>query len=106
MGPQIYISYPVESIKSASELEIPEFSGTPVYIPPLVEQIPDVQHMESGVGRSLPRRRVIAVERNALRNQRNMEFHATIGQNRMSMDNTDMCGNQLPTEPHDGKYCP
>ena len=35
--------------------------------------------MDSGFGRSLPRHRVVAVERNALRNQRNIEFHATIG---------------------------
>ena len=103
--PKFIYPTPIEPIKSASELEIPDFSRTPIYIPPLVEQTSDVHQIESGVGRSVPRRRVFAVERNALRNQRNTEFHATIGQNSMSMDNADMCDGQLPTEPHDGKYC-
>jgi len=103
--PKFISPTPIEPIKSASELEIPDFSRAPIYIPLLVEQTSNVHQIESGVGRSVPRRRVFAVERNALRNQRNTEFHATIGQNRMSMDNEDMCDGQLPTVPHDGKYC-
>jgi hypothetical protein len=33
---------PVEPVTSASELVIPDFSGSPVYIPPILEQTPDV----------------------------------------------------------------
>jgi len=96
--PKLIIPTPIELLTSASELVIPEFSGSPVYIPPIVEQTPDDQGMESGVGRCLPSRRVVAVERNALRNQRNKEFHATIGKNRSSTYDTDKCGDQLSTE--------
>jgi len=96
--PKLIIPTPIELLTSASELVIPEFSGSPVYTPPIVEQTPDDQGMESGVGRCLPSRRVVAVERNALRNQRNKEFHATIGKNRSSTYDTDKCGDQLSTE--------
>ena len=49
---------------------------------------------------------MVAVERNALRNQRNLEFHATIGKNRSSTYDTDKCGDQLSTESCEGNYCP
>ena len=104
--PKFISPTPIEPIKSASELEIPDFSRAPIYIPLLVEQTSNFHQIESGVGRSVPRRRVFAVERNALRNQRNMEFHATISKNRMSVDNVDICRDQLPIEPRDGKYLP
>ena len=64
--PKLIIPTPIELLTSVSELVIPKFSGSPVYIPLIVEQTPDDQGMESGVGRCLPRRRVVAVERNAL----------------------------------------
>ena len=104
--PKLIIPTPIELLTSQSELVIPEFSGSPVYIPPIVEQTLDDQGMESGVGRCLPRRCVVAVERNALRNQRNKEFHATIGKNRSSTYDTDKCGDQLSTESCEGNYCP
>ena len=90
--PKLIIPSPIELLTIASELVIPEFSGSPVYIPPIVEQTPDNQGTESRVGRCLPRRCVVAVERNSLRNQRNKEFHATIGKNRGSTYDTDKCG--------------
>ena len=62
--------------------------------------------MDSGFGRSLPRHRVVAVERNALRNQRNIEFHATIGKNHSCTYDADGCGEQLSTESHEGNYFP
>ena len=104
--PKLIIPTPIELLTSVSELVIPKFSGSPVYIPPIVEQTPDDQGMESGVGRCLPRCCVVAVERNALRNQRNKEFHATIGKNRGSTYDTDKCGDQLSTESCEGNYCP
>jgi hypothetical protein len=104
--PELIFPNPIEPLTIVSELVIPKFSGSPIYIPALVEQIPDVQGMESGVGRSLPRRRVVAIERNALRNQRNMEFHATIWKNQSCRYDVDRCGNQLSTESCEGNCCP
>ncbi|KAG2658324.1 hypothetical protein PVAP13_1KG247105, partial [Panicum virgatum] len=87
--PKLIIPTPIELLTSVSELVIPKFSGSPVYIPPIVEQTLDDQGMESGVGHCLPR---------------NKEFHATIGKNRSFTYDTDKCGDQLSTESCEGNY--
>ncbi|PUZ60492.1 hypothetical protein GQ55_4G132600 [Panicum hallii var. hallii] len=87
--PKLIFPTPIEPLTSESELVFPKFNGSPVYIPWIVEQTPDVQGTESGVGRNLPRRRV---------------FHATIGKNRSCRYDADRCADQLSTESREGLY--
>jgi hypothetical protein len=81
--PKLIFPTPIEPLTSESELVFPEFNGSPVYIPWIVEQTLDVQGTESGVGRSLPRRRVVAIERNALRNKEIWSSMQPLGKSRL-----------------------
>jgi hypothetical protein len=100
-NPQVvFPSSPQSPKASLDDMEIPEFSGTPVDIAPSMIENLEVQTPELATAtHTIHRHRVTTGERNALMSRRNQAFEANIGRRARGSADGECNDSNDPTQP-------